>query len=76
VLTLYGEVVRVAEDAASCVREAESALKEANPAKKIRVGLERRLLESHSWDVTARQMIDVVEQALAARSGARLETAV
>jgi UDP-galactopyranose mutase len=75
VVTLYGEVVRVADTPEAFVREVEAALRESGPQKKARYSLERRLLEAHAWDAIAAEMAALIEAALA-RRGVPLEAAV
>jgi UDP-galactopyranose mutase len=67
VQSLYGEVVRIAADAAQFVGEIEAALHENAAAREQRIAQENTLLAHYEWDVIANRMQQLITQQLQAK---------
>ncbi|MDP9383011.1 MAG: glycosyltransferase [Chloroflexota bacterium] len=65
VISLYGEVVRIAEGADEFVRQVEVALAESGEERARRIEKGRDLLERYSWDTIADQMHTLIQDRLA-----------
>jgi len=61
----YGQVVRIAGDAAAFVAQVEAALAETPEDRAARIAREREILVRSSWDAIAAQMDELMEEAAA-----------
>lgn len=69
VVSLYGDVVRVASDAPAFVAAVEAALAETPAGRRQRIIDSQRHLLAYDWDAIAQGMATRMVQRLAARSG-------
>lgn len=69
VVSLYGDVVRIAEDPPAFVAAVEAALAESGTARRQRLAASRVHLLEHDWDAIAESMATLMIETLTARSG-------
>ena len=69
VVSLYGDVVRIADGPASFVAEIDAALAESAPERRRRHAAGRSHLLAHDWDAIAENMASLMIETLMARRG-------